>query len=160
MAVLTPACVWRLRPELLVALDDRFGEPVDAYVNGSQVWLRDDGPSAMTIEWRLHPVPGFRRPKEVGTYDLFTLTALALGRGATPPAPPERLWEGLEAFPAYGDEVEPAILAATCTEALGVAPDGSGLVDHERVGNDWERTGGRTSIVAALLSQLTPPDPA
>lgn len=160
MAVLTPACVWRLRPELLVALDDRFGEPVDAYVNGSQVWLRDDGPSGVTIEWRLHPVAGFRRPPEVGTYELFTATALAVGRGATPPAPPEALWEGLEAFPAYGDEVEPAILAASCTAALGLGPDASGLVDHQRVGDEWERTGGRTSIVAGLLAQLEAPGPA
>ena len=42
--MLTPTCVWRASPELIVALDVRFGEPVDAYVNGSQVWLRDDGP--------------------------------------------------------------------------------------------------------------------
>jgi hypothetical protein len=159
VAVLTSACVWRLRPELLVALDSRFGEPVDAYVNGSQVWLRDDGPSGLTIEWRLHPVPGFRRPPEVGTYELFTVTALAVDRGAVPPAPPEELWEGLEAFAAYGDEVEPAILAASCTAALGLEPDASGLVDHQRVGDEWERTGGRTSIVAGLLAQLEAPGP-
>jgi hypothetical protein len=150
----TPTCVWRLRPEVVIALDERFGEPVDAYVNGAQTWLRDDGPGGVTLEWRLHPVAGFARPAEVGVYELFSSVAMALETGGTPPAPPEALWDGLEAFPAYGDEVEPAPLAAACSEALGLAPDASGLVDHDAVGDEWERSGGGTSIVAALLTQL------
>lgn len=154
MANRVPTCVWRVTRELLVALDDRFGDPVDAYVNGSQTWLRDDGPGGVTLEWRLHPVPGFERPPGVDTHDLFGAVALALATGAEPPAPPERLWEALEAFPAYGDEVEPATLAAAATEALGIAPDASGLVDHDLIGDDWERTRGRTSILDALLRQL------
>jgi hypothetical protein len=150
--------VWRLRPDVVVALDERFGEPVDAYVNGSQTWLRDDGPGGMTLEWRLHPVAGFVRPPDVGVYELFSSVALALETGGTPPAPPERLWDGLEAFPAYGDEVEPAPLATACAESLGVAPDASGLVDHDVIGDEWERSGGTTSIVTALLGQLTAPE--
>ncbi len=146
--------MWRIRPEVVVALDERFGEPVDAYVNGSQTWLRDDGPGGITLEWRLHPVARFERPPDVGVYELFCSVALALETRGTPPAPPERLWEGLEAFPAYGDEVEPAPLAAACTEALGLPPDASGLVDHEYIGDDWERSRGKVSIVAALLGQL------
>ena len=62
-----PSCVWRISAELVIALDARFGEPVDAYVNGSQTWLRDDGPGGETIEWRLHPVPVYERPPGVGT---------------------------------------------------------------------------------------------
>ena len=63
---LTPTCVWRAeRLRLVVALDDRFGEPVDAYVNGSQVWLRDDGPGGVTVEWRLHPVAAYRLPESL-----------------------------------------------------------------------------------------------
>jgi hypothetical protein len=147
--------VWRIRPELVVALDERFGEPLDAYVNGSQTWLRDDGPGSVTVEWRLHPVPDFQRPPDVGVHELFSVVSLALGTGGTPPAPPERLWDGLEAFPAYADEVEPAPLAAACTAALGLAPDASGLADHERLGDAWERAGGRYSIVEALLDQLS-----
>src|SRR5437588_535997 len=58
---LTAACVWRVRPALITALDDRFGAPVDAYVNGSQVWLRDDGPGSITLEVRPHPGAGPRR---------------------------------------------------------------------------------------------------
>ena len=160
MPTLVPTCVWRARPELIVALDERFGPPVDAYVNGSQVWLRETGlrgPNAeagVTLEWRLHPVAGFRPPEGTGTYDLFEVTADALARGRPGPAPLDRLWEGLEAFAAYGDEVEPATLAAACTDDLGLAPDAAGLVDHGRIGDEWERTAGRVSIVEALLGEL------
>ncbi|MDQ3573973.1 MAG: hypothetical protein M3378_07230 [Actinomycetota bacterium] len=151
---LVPTCVWRISAGLIVALDDRFGEPVDAYVNGSQVWLRDDGPGGVILEWRLHPVAGFRRPPGVGTYDLFSVVALAVARGDTPPAAPAQLWDGLEAFPAHGDDVEPSPLRSAASEALGPAPDACGLADHAAVGDQWERTGGAVSIVEALLAQL------
>lgn len=152
---LTAACVWRATLELIVALDDRFGEPVDAYVNGSQVWLRDDGPGGSTLEWRLHPVAGFRRPPVTGTYELFGSVALALATGGTPAAPLEQLWDGLEAFTAYGDEVEPAPLAAACRDSLGVAPDASGLVDHHIIGDRWEHSRGGVSIIDELFRQLS-----
>jgi hypothetical protein len=151
---LTPTCVWRATPDLVIALDDRFGEPVDAYVNGSQVWLRDDGPGGLTIEWRLHPAPGYRRPASIDTYEVFSTTAHALATGGESAVPLGELWEGLEAFPAYGDEIEPAVLAGVVTDALGRAPDAAGVVDHEGIGREWERTAGRTSIVEALLAQL------
>lgn len=157
MADLVPACVWRITPELVVALDDRFGEPVDAYVNGSQVWLRDDGPGGVTLEWRLHPVPAYRRPPTLGTEEVFTATALAVGRGDEPVEPVEALWDGLEVFAAHGDELEPATLTAAATESLGIPPDAAGLVDHRRIGDDWERTDGVISIVGALLDQLADP---
>jgi hypothetical protein len=159
-APLVPTCVWRISPALVVALDERFGEPVDAYVNGSQVWLRDDGPGATVLEWRLHPVAGFARPSGVGTYELFSTVALALAGDEAPPAPPERLWDGLEAFPAYGDETEPSLLRAAATEALGISPDACGLVDHVVIGDEWERSGGGTSIVDALLARLRTPGAA
>src|SRR5437762_2442167 len=107
MSELVPTCVWRISPTLVVTLDDRFGEPVDAYVNGSQVWLRDDGPGGATLEWRLHPVAGFERPATLNTYDLFSTIALAVARGDEPAAPVEALWDGLEAFAAYEDELVP-----------------------------------------------------
>ena len=154
MPRLVPTCVWKASPELLLALDGRFGEPVDTYVNGSQVWLRDDGPGGVALEWRLHPVPGYRRPPGLATEEVFDVVTAALGAGAEPPAPLERLWEGLEAFAAYDDEVEPATLAAACTESLGMAPDAAGVADHDAIGDGWERSGGATSIVAALLDQL------
>ena len=151
---LVPSCVWRITPELVVRLDERFGEPLDAYVNGSQVWLRDDGPGGITLEWRLHPVPGFRRPQGAATYDLFASVALAIALGEAPVAPPEALWEGLEAFPAHRDETEPPLLRAAVVDALGLSPDGDGLVDHEEIARDWEKTSGRISIVDALMRQL------
>ena len=168
MTAMTPTTLWRATPEVLIALDDRFGEPLDAYVNGAQVWLRDDGPGGIAIEWRLHPVAGYRRPPDIPADELFAAVALALGSGDEPPAPLDRLWEGLEAFPAYGEEAEPAPLAAAVTESLGIRPDASGLVDHRSIGDEWERTTGRTSIVATLFRQLrggrdaadAPPPPA
>jgi hypothetical protein len=151
---LVPCCVWRTTPALVIALDDRFGEPVDAYVNGSQVWIRDDGPGGAALEWRLHPVAGYRRPADLDTHEVFAVTALALADGTDLSAPLDQLWDGLEAFPIEGDEMEPAPLATAVTEALGIAPDAAGLVDHDRVGEEWEARRGEISIVAALLKQL------
>ena len=153
---LVSAAVWRATPELVIALDDRFGEPIDAYVNGSQVWLRDDGPGGMALEWRLHPVASYRRPDGVGTYEVFSATSLALATGARPPAPLETLWDGLEVFAAYGDEIEPRPLVAAAVAAIGIEPDASGLVDHQSVADEWERTGRSVSIIDALLAQLQP----
>ncbi len=150
-----PTCVWRTNRELLQALDERFGDPLDAYVNGSQTWLLDNGPRQMTLEWRLHPVAGYRRPAGMGTYDVFPRVAQALVAGEVTPAVPEDLWDGLEAFPAYDDEVEPAPLRAAVVEALGIEPDACGLADHEAIGDAWERSEGRVSIVEALLRDLT-----
>jgi hypothetical protein len=155
--VLTPTVVWLTSPELITAIDDRFGEPVDAYVNGSQVWIRDDGPIGLTLEWRLHPIAGYQRPKGVDTYEVFSTTALAIVEGREPPLPLEQLWDGLEAFPAYEDEVEPAMLAAAVTEAIGITPDAHGLVDHDAIGEEWERTAGGISIIKRLLAQLRSP---
>jgi hypothetical protein len=157
VARLVAAAVWRARPDVIVSLDDRFGEPVDAYVNGSQVWLRDDGPGGVTLEWRLHPVARYRRPKATGTYEVFAATALALSTGASPPAPLDELWDGLEAFAAYGDDIEPQPLALAGTVALGIEPDACGLVDHETIAAEWERTSGGVSVVADLLRQLEGP---
>lgn len=156
MAELVPTCVWRLTPALVVALDERFGEPVDTYVNGSQVWLRDDGPGGFTLEWRLHPVGGFDLPVGASTHDVFSTVALAVALGDRPIAPPELLWDGLEAFAAYGDEVEPAMLAAAAAESLGISPDAVGVVDHESIADAWDASERRTSIINALLEQLSP----
>lgn len=152
---LVPSCVWRARPEVVIALDDRFGEPVDAYVNGAQVWIRDDGPGGVALQWRLHPVAHYQRPAGTGTYEVFAAVALALATGATPPAPLERLWDGLEAWPLDQDPVEPQPLAAAAGEALGIPPDASGLVDHDRIADRWEATEGGVSVIEDLLWQLT-----
>ena len=154
MPRLVPTCVWRATPELLLTLDARFGEPVDTYVNGSQVWLRDDGPAGEALEWRLHPVAAYRRPPGLATEEVFDVVTAALAVGDEPPVGLDRLWEGLEAFAAYDDELEPATLAAACTASLGLPPDAAGVADHDLIGDEWERSGGATSIVAALFEQL------
>jgi hypothetical protein len=63
--------VWRLSPELIEALDEQLGPPVDGYVNGTQTWLTDTGPGDATLEWRLHPVAGFRPVGGVSPYELW-----------------------------------------------------------------------------------------
>jgi hypothetical protein len=64
------------------------------------------------------------------------------------------VWDGLECFPAYGDDLEPATVARRAGELLGFAPDLAGLVDHDRVGDRWETTKGTVSIVRLLADQL------
>jgi len=143
----TPTCLWRIRPELVTALAEHLGEPVDSYVNGTQTWLTDDGPGDTTLEWRLHPVAAYAVPDGLSHYDVWdraTTGALAV----------DSLWEGLECFPAYGDDMEPATLASAATERIGERPDASGLVDHGRIGDAWERARGGTSLVSMLLDEL------
>jgi hypothetical protein len=164
---LTPTTVWRLGPQLVLALDERLGPPVDSYINGTQTWLvpmfgDDLDGDAPTIEWRLHPVAGYRAPAGCSHYDLWDEVVAGLSDGGDPESVSlgeERrglasLWEGLESFPAYGDEVEPATLTRAVTERLGLAPDAAGLVDHERIGVAWEHAKGHTSIVEMLLAEL------
>jgi hypothetical protein len=154
VATTVATCVWQISDVLIRALDERFGDPLDAFVNGSQTWLLDNGPNGMTLEWRLHPVPGYQRPASLGTYAVFPAIAAALFERRDPPAAPATLWDGLEAFAAHGDEVEPAPLRAAAVEALGLEPDACGLVDHESIADRWETTRGRSSIIADLLTQL------
>ncbi len=153
------SCVWRTTPDLLVALSTRFGQPLDAYVNGSQVWLREDGPQEMTLEWRLHPVGGYEKPPEMSTVEVFPTIVFALENGDPPPVPPRELWDGLECFAAYGDEIEPAVLASSAKSSLGIAPDAVGLVDHKRIGDAWEKSGRSLSIIDSLFAELAPLSP-
>lgn len=158
----SPTVVWRVSSELVRALDDRLGAPLDGYVNGTQSWLSDDGPGEKTLEWRLHPVGGYTAPRDASPYEVFDEVVGALVAGAPADAVPiggERraltsLWEGLECFPAYGDEMEPAVLAAAAAAALGVAPDAAGLVDHTRIGEAWERSARQASITDLLFEEL------
>jgi hypothetical protein len=156
----TATTVWTISADLVLALDERLGMPVDSYVNGSQTWLTelDD----LTLEWRLHPIALYRVPSPLSHYDVWEATVDALRAGTDPHAlrlgdetrPLTSLWDGLECFAAYGEELEPPRLVALATEVLGCAPDASGLVDHEAIGDAWESARGSVSIVALLLEQL------
>ncbi len=155
------ATVWRIRPELVLALADQLGTPVDSYLNGSQTWFTET-PGGVELEWRLHPVAGYRLPKGLSHYELWDAVVDALVEGADPSAlrlgaethALPSLWDGLECFPAHADDLEPMALAAAARAELGLAPDAVGLVDHQRIGDAWERTRGGVSIVDLLLDQL------
>jgi hypothetical protein len=169
---LVPTAVWKLTPELVVALDEHLGPPVDSYLNGSQTWLAgddadgvpaEDGDPDVVLEFRLHPVSGYRIPEGCSHYDIWEAVVTQLTQGNDAQAlrlgsevrPLAGLWDGLEAFPAYGDEIEPARLAALATSKVGRPPDRSGLVDHQAIGDAWERAKGNVSIIALLVDQLT-----
>ena len=159
---LSPTAVWRLSPALVLALDERLGTPVDSYVNGTQTWLTDSESGGLTLEWRLHPVAAYQAPAGCTHYDVWDAVVGGLARGAGAEHLPigddhralASIWDGLECFPAYGDEVEPPILVGAARDVLGIVPDASGLVDHERIGDTWEREAGRVSIMALLLDDL------
>ncbi len=158
--MITTTAIWLTTPELIVTLDDRFGEPTDCYVNGSQVWLRDDGPNDLTFEWRLHPVAGYVKPRGVSTVDVFGQVALALGQGETSAndpttlVDPTTLWDGLEAFCAYDDEISAELLHIHVIAALGIEPLAVGDVDHDKIGDAWEREEGRRSVITDLRTHL------
>jgi hypothetical protein len=152
--------VWTISPELVLALDEQLGLPVDSYVNGSQTWLVEEG--EVTLEWRMHPVAGYRAPAGLSTYDLWEDIVSQLSSTADPHAlrlgsevrPLTAIWDGLECYAAYGEDLEPQQLVALATKQLGRTPDRFGLVDHESVGDAWEHAGGAVSIVALLIAQL------
>jgi hypothetical protein len=161
-APLVATCVWRCTEAVVTALDDVLGDPVDAYVNGSQVWIDDDGPDGVAIEWRLHPVAAYERPRGTATSEVFTAVSASIAEDRADRVPPSSLWDGLEAFAAYDDPLSPEDLHRWATARLGIEPTAWGVVDHEVVAAAWERAGRNRSIVADLLTQLagdapTPP---
>lgn len=163
----TATALWLVDAELVSALDAQLGPPIDSYLNGSQTWLTPDGPGGVELEWRLHPVARYQTPGALSHYDVWetvvaALAGLSNGADVDPESLPlgsataalRNLWDGLECFAAYGDEIEPATLAAAAGEVIGRAPDVSGLVDHDAIGDEWEKAGGAVSIVGLLLEQL------
>lgn len=156
----TATALWWVRPELLLALDEHLGLPVDSYLNGSQTWFTDDGE---TLEWRLHPVGGFGQPRGLSHYDLWEQVVAQLSAGTEPGGlllgeesrALGELWEGLECFPAHGDDLEPATVAQRAAARIGIPPDLTGLVEHESIGDAWEQTEGAVSIVRLLVAQLS-----
>jgi hypothetical protein len=153
--------VWVIAPDLVLALDERLGTPVDSYVNGSQTWLTTAG--EIELEWRLHPVAGYRPARNMSHYDLWEQVVQALSQGTDAQALPlgddvrplTSVWDGLECYAPF-DDVEPATLAALATDTLGRAPDRAGLADHDAIADAWEASSGDVSIVALLVAQLSP----
>lgn len=165
----TPSAAWRATPGLVERLDERLGPPLDAYVRGWQVWLEPNGPDGETLEWRLHPPARFRMPSGVDHHDLFDLVLQGLAEVDDPMHDPlpiggeslpfGAVWEVLEVFPAYGDDLHPQRLAHAAAVVLGGwPPDAAGRVDHDRLGDLWKGKRGDFSVGAALLAQLDPYD--
>jgi hypothetical protein len=146
-----PCCVWRTTAELLRAVLESLGDPVDSYVNGSQVWIDDDGPNGIGVEWRLHPVSGYVRPEGHTTSGVFA--DVATGAAALDPV---LLWDGLEAFPAYHEEIGVEALHQWAAARLGVEPNATGRANHDAIADRWERSGRQTSIVNELVAELSP----
>jgi hypothetical protein len=155
---LVATALWTISSELIVALDELLGEPIDSYVNGSQVWLRPDGPDDVTIEYRLHPIGGYVKPKGMPTDEVFAQVALSLATPEETPVDFRALWEGLEAFVAFDDEgpLTPDQLSSVGERVLGIAATAIGMVDHEGIADRWQTSDRKTSIVSELLDQLGP----
>jgi hypothetical protein len=145
-----PCCVWRTTAELLGVVLEKLGDPVDSYVNGSQVWIDDDGPAGIGIEWRLHPVAGYVRPEGQTTSGVFA--DVATGVAALDPV---LLWDGLEAFPAYHEETTPEVLRSWVVARLDVEPTAYGCANHDAIADRWERSGRQTSIVNELVAEFS-----
>ena len=162
---MTPTCAYRVDGALLELLDAQLGPPLDSYVRGWQVWLEANGPRGETLEWRLHPPARFRMPRGENPHDLFgdVLQGLAdqpdgamlrLGREERSLSD---VWEVLEVFPTFGEDIEPIALARAAAAALGGrAPDVAGRVDHARMGDEWKGRRGDYSVGAVLLETLEP----
>ena len=150
----TSACVWRATPAVIVALDERFGEPVDAYVNGSQTWLRDDGPAASRSSGACTRSPATASPR--------TSTRTRCSPRSRSPSRPatshrrrsSRCGTASRCSPRTATRSSLRRSAAAAEAALGIEPDRAGLVDHDAIADEWERSRGATSIVDALFAQL------
>jgi hypothetical protein len=167
-SALIATCAYRVDAALIERLDRDLGPPLDSYVRGWQVWLEPNGPDGETLEWRLHPPARFRMPRGVDPHDLFGEVLQGLAGLADPDTQSMPLgreeralsgvWEALEVFPTFGDEMEPHALARAAATALdGRPPDVAGRVDHARMGDQWKGRRGDYSVGAALFAQLERP---
>lgn len=135
----------KTHPDLLRRLQDALAEPVDSYWNGSHTWFTAF--EEIELEWRLHPVSGFTMPEASRPEDLFDLALEG-------EVDIEHYWEGLEVFAISEEEVAPNVLAEHVKNVLEIESDFSGIVDHDEVGNEYERNGGNVSIVKLLIEQV------
>ena len=159
---ISATALWTMTADLVTALDQKFGPPVDCYVNGTQTWLTPDGPNEFMLEWRLHPVGGYQTPDAMSHYEVFETVIAAISVGADlehlslgdEHRGLAELWSGLECFAAYGDPMSPDELAQHSEQALGIAPHHRGTVDHQSVSDEWLRTGRKVSLYNLVRDAL------
>lgn len=159
----TPVAVFDVDAALLESLEAAFGPPIDSYLRGWQVWIEPIDPDAgdgPELEYRLHPPAGFALPEGVSHHDLWDEVITQAADGATTFAlggqtrDLDSLWVLLEVFPAFGDPLDPAEVAAVAAERLGRAARAHGHVDHERLGGRFRREGHDADLPTALLAAL------
>ena len=138
--------VWTISPELVLALDEHLGLPVDSYVNGSQTWLvRRDGPSHARVAAAsgrrvpragrgvaLRPLGGGRRAA-LGRPPIRTRCASATRCGRSP-----RCGTGSSATPRTATTSSRSSSRPRRPRSSGAPPDRFGLVDHDAIGDAWE----------------------
>ena len=67
----------------------------------------------------------------------------------------EHYWEGLEVFVIGEKTCTPDELAEHVEEILNLEVESKGMVDHDEIGNAFERNNGNISIVQLLLNQIS-----
>lgn len=132
-------------PDLLIRLHESFGEPVDSYWNGSHTWF--DEVNGTELEWRIHPVSDFHMPEGARPEELLTLAL----EGQVDVS---HYWEGLEVFPINEILISANDLSAHIAATLGISVDACGEVDHDVIGNAYESSQGKISILSALIAQI------
>ena len=122
--------VWTISPELVLALDEQLGPPVDSYVNGSQTWLVEVGRRSRSSGGCTRS-PGTGRPQPLSHYDVWEAVVDELSRRRRParaaprrrdPAAHRASGTGSSASPPYGDDIEPQQLAALADRSCSAAP--------------------------------------
>lgn len=122
------------------------------------------------LEYRLHPPPGFTQPDGLSHHDLWDETvgqlADAVARadeaavdGLVLELGTERrdvasLWELLEVFPAFGEEVTPDQVRQWAEAALDRPALAAGYVEHDRLGGAFKRHGPSFDLPGALRAAL------
>jgi len=158
----TPVAIVDVDGDVLNALERAFGPPIDSYLMGWQVWLVEDelDGQEVTLEYRVHPPAGFSQPQGLDHHDLWTEVIAQLADGATDLALGDetrslpQVFALVEVYPAFGEELTPAQVAAHVQTSLGRAPRAAGQVDHAQLGGRWKRLRHDFDLPGALREAL------
>ncbi|MDX1619731.1 MAG: hypothetical protein R3320_01985 [Nitriliruptorales bacterium] len=156
----TPIVIFDVDADLLSALEAALGPPLDSYLMGWQVWLHEIDEQDVELEFRLHPPAGFEQPDGMSHHDLWDEVIVQVADGVadlelgSEHRTVGSLWQVLEVFPAFGEDVEPEQLRRWVEELLGREALGAGEVDHERLGGRWKRRGHEFDLASALRAAV------